>query len=206
MAEEKTKTKDPEIGATGDKVPAAGGSKKKMMIIGGILAADLLLLVGVALFIVSRLKTPDHAVEAKSRQMEEEKKKQEEFTRIGKTLPKPLVFTVNIGPAGGEHYLKCSVQLEWDAAAAEGEEAKAEGGGEHGGGAALDPLGKEIDLRKDKISDIIINILSSQPYEELLRPAGKQKMKESMVSEINGILPTEHGRLRNAYFTEFIVQ
>ena len=67
-------------------------------------------------------------------------------------------------------------------------------------------LGMEIMKRMPKISDIIINVLSSEPYQELLRPSGKQKMKESIVSEVNAILPEEHGRLKNAFFTEFLVQ
>jgi flagellar basal body-associated protein FliL len=205
MADEKSKGKDEGAKATVETAPAAagaGGSKKKMLIIAGILIADVLLMGGVAFFIVGKLRTPNPVADAQKNQDDAEKKRREEQTRIGMTLPKPLAFTVNIATQGEAHYLKCSIQLEWDAVG----EAK-KGGGEGGeGGGAVDPLGLEIQKRMPKISDIIINILSSEPYQELLKASGKQKMKESIISEVNAILPEEHGRLKNAFFTDFLVQ
>ncbi len=204
MAEGKEKSEAPVKGAEETGAKTAGGSKKKTAIIAGILVADILIMGAVAFFIAARLRAPNPAAEAQKTQEEAERKAREERTRIGMTLPKPLTFTVNIGP-NGDHYLKCSIQLEWetDAPPVAG---KGEKGGEGGGGGLTDPVGKEIEERMPKISDIIINILSSEPYEELLRPAGKQKMKESIVSEVNAILPDDHGHLRNAFFTDFLVQ
>jgi flagellar basal body-associated protein FliL len=173
-------------------------------------------------------KGPDPAVEALKKHEEEEKRRLEKITSMGHVLPKPLPFTVNIGGDGESHYLKCAIQFEW-----EGDAHAAGGGGGHGGGPALDATGQEIETRMPQISDIIINILSSQSYEDLMKPAGKQKIKESIVGEVNAILPElpahgEHGegkkddkahhddghgapaepkgKIRNAFFTEFIVQ
>ena len=229
MAEEKPKAEDKGKEEAGDKKAGAekGAKKpfnKKILIIAGVIAADLVIMAAVGMFIVSKLKKPpeaDPAAEALKRQEEEEAEKKHNLTKIGMVLPKPMPFTVNIpGPPGQAHYLKCSIQLEWDGL-------ENAGGGGHGGGApALDATGEEIMKRMPKITDIIINILSSQTYDELLRPAGKQKMKESIVTEINAILPEPHldpkeeakrkkdphaepppsGKLRNAFFTEFIVQ
>ncbi len=71
------------------------------------------------------------------------------------------------------------------------------------------------------VTDIIINIFSSQSYADLLKPSGKQKIKEAIVTEINAIMPEPaedpkakksekkekpSGKLTNAFFTEFIVQ
>jgi flagellar basal body-associated protein FliL len=201
MAEEKAKGK--EEGDAPKEGAAASGSKKKLIIISAILVADLLLLTGVAFFIASRLKAPESKAAA-HQEVDEEKQRREERTRIGHTLPKPWTYTVNIGAPGEEHYLKCAVQLEWEGPA-HGEEGGGGGGGGHGGG-GLDAFGSEIEKRKDKISDIIINILTSQPYAELMRPSGKQKLKEAIVSEVGAILPAQHGTLKNAFFTEFLLQ
>lgn len=230
MAEEKAKeAPKAEAGKDGEAAggkPAKKGFNKKALIIAGIVVADLGLMAGVGLFIVNKLKGgPDPAVEAIRKQEEEERRRREEATRIGHVLPKPLPFTVNISGTDGEsHFLKCAIQLEWEGA--HGEEA---GGGGHGGGAALDATGLEIEKRMPKITDIIINILSSQSYAELMQPSGKLKIKEAIVTEINAILPApapggdgrkaeDHGagdghsagsgegKIRNAFFTEFIVQ
>jgi flagellar basal body-associated protein FliL len=209
-------------GEGGDKKAAKKPMNKKILIIAGVLVADLGIMAGLGFFIVGKLKKPaevDPAIEALKQQEEAEKEKKHELTKIGMVLPKPLPFTVNI-PGTPPHYLKCAIQLEWD-----GEEHAGGGGGEHGGGApALDATGLAITERMPKITDIIINILSSQSYEDLLKPSGKQKMKEAIVTEINAILPEPHidpehekkkdehagpppsGKLRNAFFTEFIVQ
>jgi len=214
MAEENPpgEAKGKEAGAEGEAKAAGGSGKKKMIMIAVILVVDLLLMGGAAMFIVSKLKPKDTTAEDQKAKEEEEHKALEALTKIGMTLPKPLTFTVNIAGSTPEetHYLKCSLQLEWEAAEHGEGEGKAEGGGGgHGGGGAggpSDPLGIAIMERMPKITDIVINILSSQPYLELLKASGKQKVKESIISELNAILPTGHGHLKNVFFTEFIVQ
>jgi flagellar basal body-associated protein FliL len=224
MSDEKPKGEEKGKEEGGAK-PAKKPFNKKIVIVAGVIVADLAIMGGLGMFIVGKLRKPaepDPAAEALRRQEEAEAEKKLSLTRIGMVLPKPLPFTVNIpGPPGQAHYLKCSIQLEWD-----GQEPAEGGGGEHGAGPALDATGEEIMKRMPKITDIIINILSSQSYDELLRPAGKQKMKEAIVTEINAILPepppdpeaeekrkkdphaepAPTGKLRNAFFTEFIVQ
>ncbi len=212
MSEEKAKGEAPakEAAAEGKDVAAPKAGKKKVIIVAAILVIDLLIMGGAAMFIVSKLKPKDTTVEDHKAKDEEDKKAHEALTKIGLTLPKPLTFTVNISGSTPEqtHYLKCALQLEWEIVHLEGEKHEAGGGG-HGGGAAAgptDPFGLAIVERMPKISDIVINILSSQPYAELLKAAGKQKLKESIIAEVNAILPTEHGHLKNVFFTEFIVQ
>jgi flagellar FliL protein len=200
MAEEQAEEKKE---AAPDATKADGGAKKKMIIIATVIVIDLLLMGGVAYFIVGRLKGEDPAAAEQSRLEEEAKSHEAEAHSVGHHLLKPLALTVNVGRPGEDHYLKCGIQLEWHVA--EGLE-EAVGGG-HGGAAGLtDPLGIEIEHRMSRITDIIIGILSSQSYEELLSAAGKQKMKEAIVTELNAVLPEEKGRVHNAYFTEFLVQ
>lgn len=203
-------------GEGADKKPAKKPINKKIIIIAAILIADLGIMAGLGFFIVGKLKgkTVDPVAEAQHEQDEHEKHKKEQLTKIGMVLPKPLNFTVNISGQPESHYLKCAIQLEW-----EGEE-KEGGGGEKEGAAPLDATGKEIEKRMPKITDIIINILSSQSYAELMKSSGKQKIKEAIVTEINAILPEPKtdekkkeekkegpsGKLTNAFFTEFIVQ
>jgi flagellar basal body-associated protein FliL len=211
MAEEKADAAPKEGGDAKTEAPAKAG-KKKLIIIAVILVADLVLMGAAAMFIVSKLKPKDTTAEDHKAKEEEELKAHEALTKIGHTLPKPLAFTVNIAGSTPEetHYLKCALQLEWEAAHhGEGAEEAAAGGGGHGGGGAAgptDPLGLAIVERMPKITDIVINILSSQPYAELLKASGKQKLKESIIAEVNAILPTQHGHLKNVFFTEFIVQ
>lgn len=243
MSEEKPK--EAPKGEKGDKPkegeaaakPAKKGLNKKVLVIAGIVIADIALMAGLGFWIVGKMKVqkgPDPAIEAMKKKDEEDKARKEAVSKIGHVLLKPWPFTVNITGTGGEsHYLKCAIQLEWEGLHG----AHDAGGGGHGGGPALDAVGQEIEKRKDKIADIIINILSSQTYADLLKPAGKQKIKEAIVAEINAILPeppppaegeehkdegngahgghdahaadphaTPPGKIRNAFFTEFIVQ
>jgi len=239
MAEDKAK-ESPAAPAKGEKgkegegaadKPAKKGINKKVLIIAGIVIADIALMAGIGFWLVGRMKAdkgPDPAVEALKKHEEEEKRRLEKITSMGHVLPKPLPFTVNIGGDEESHFLKCAIQLEWEGDA-HGADA---GGGGHGGGPALDATGQEIEKRMPKINDIIINILSSQNYADLIKPAGKQRIKESIVNEINAILPelkphgedggekeggghghhgadpgaVPPGKIRNAFFTEFIVQ
>lgn len=237
MSDEKKEAPKAEAGkgkedAEGEAKPAKKGLNKKVLIIAGIVVADIALMAGLGLFIVGKMKKtgPDPAVEALKKHEEEARKAREEVTRIGHVLPKPLPFTVNITGSDGEsHFLKCAINLEWEAA----HSGAPGGGGGHGAApAGLDATGQEIEKRMPKITDIIINILSAQSYEDLMKPAGKQRIKEAIVREINAILPEPappaegeeqppaeaeghgaqgghhgaEGKIRNAFFTEFIVQ
>lgn len=220
--------KKPEEAAAGTEEKAKEKGGKKAVLIAVIIVVDLLLMAGMAYFIVKKLKGEPPKMDIEKVKEEEEKKKRESVTRMGHTLDKPLTLVVNIEGPDGPHYLKCAVQLEWDAHEGEG------GGGGHGGGGGNHP---EIQKRLPKITDIILNILSSQSMTELLKPSGKQRIRESIMAEVNAILPPpghgeegaekgkqsedghgegpgEHGAaghaagglVRNVYFTEFLVQ
>ncbi len=185
MADEEKKAEKTEAAPPEEAKPKAG---KKIILIAAVLIIDLVVMAGIAFYIVGKLKGDDVSEAAIKEQEESESKAQQLHTQMGMVLPAPVELTVNIvGTTGASHYLKCAVQLEWDDI-----------------GHPL--LIAEIARRMPKIKDLIINILSSQTYEDLLKPAGKKRIQETIVSDVNAILPGDQGKIRNAFFTEFLVQ
>jgi len=92
------------------------------------------------------------------------------------------IFTVNLLSESGRRYLKVEMNLE-----IEGEE-----------------LSPELEQKKPVFRDIIIRILSSKSLEEISTIKGKEKLKEQIVSELNTRL--KDGKVKNVYFTDFVVQ
>jgi len=90
----------------------------------------------------------------------------------------PLTFSSE----GGRRYLKCEINLEL-----EGEE-----------------LSPELDTKKPVFRDIIIRILSSKSLEEISTIKGKEKLKEQIVNDLN--MRLKDGKVKNVYFTDFVVQ
>lgn len=91
-------------------------------------------------------------------------------------------FTVNLLSESGRRYLKCEINLEL-----EGEE-----------------LSPELDTKKPVFRDIIIRILSSKSLEEISTIKGKEKLKEQIVNDLN--MRLKDGKVKNVYFTDFVVQ
>lgn len=91
-------------------------------------------------------------------------------------------FTVNLLSESGRRYLKCEMNLEMD-------------------GKELSP---ELEEKKAVFRDIIIRILSSKSLEEISTVKGKEKLKEEIVRDLNSRL--KDGKVKNVYFTDFVVQ
>ncbi len=91
-------------------------------------------------------------------------------------------FTVNLLSESGRRYLKVEMTLEM-----EGEE-----------------LSPELEEKKPIFRDIIIRQLSSKSLEEISTLQGKEKLKEGIVAELNKRL--KDGKVKNVYFTDFVVQ
>lgn len=105
----------------------------------------------------------------------------EASTEIGLMFPLET-FTVNLLSESGRRYLKVQMNLEM-------------------GGEELSP---ELEEKKPVFRDIIIRILSSKSLEEISTIKGKEKLKEEIVNEIN--LRLKDGKVKNVYFTDFVVQ
>lgn len=103
------------------------------------------------------------------------------LTEVGLMYPLDT-FTVNLLSESGRRYLKVEINLE-----IEGEE-----------------LSPELDTKKPVFRDIIIRILSSKSLEEISTIKGKEKLKEQIVEELN--MRLKDGKVKNIYFTDFVVQ
>ncbi len=89
---------------------------------------------------------------------------------------------VNLMSEGGARYAKFSVALELDA----------------------QELAPEMLAKKAIVTDIIISVVSSKTAEELMNIKGKEGVKNEIMEKVNERL--KDGRVKNVYFTNFVVQ
>jgi flagellar FliL protein len=89
---------------------------------------------------------------------------------------------VNLMSEGGAKYAKFSIALELDA----------------------QELAPEMMLKKAVVTDIIISVVSSKTSEELMNIKGKEGVKNEIMEKVNEKL--KDGRVKNVYFTNFVVQ
>jgi len=91
-------------------------------------------------------------------------------------------FIVNISDGASDRYLKLVIQLEIS-------------------DATVIP---ELDQIKPKLRDIILDLLTSKTYKELMDLPGKQRLREDIAGRVNNILIK--GKVTKVYFTDFVVQ
>ena len=106
---------------------------------------------------------------------------EESLSEVGIMFPMEM-FTVNLLSESGRRYLKVEMNLEL-----EGEE-----------------LAIELESKKPVLRDVIIRILSGKSLEEVSTIKGKEAVKEEILSDLNGRL--KDGKIKNVYFTDFVVQ
>lgn len=91
-------------------------------------------------------------------------------------------FIVNLVGGRGKNYLKAKVELELDS----------------------DKTEIEINKRLPQVRDAILTMLSSKSNEDINTLEGKFQLRAEIISTLNQYLKT--GRVKNVYFTDFIVQ
>jgi len=174
--------------------PDAGADKKasiiKWVIVGVILLLFIGMQVGMSIFFTSKLSP-----KPVSNPQDEEEKRQEEFLKaqkeVGVTLAAPIEVTVNISGEDGR-FVKCGVQLEYNP--------------------SFLKLGDELEARKARIKDIVIDLLSSRTLSELMTSEGKQAVREQILKNVNDILPDTDekgkplGKVSRSYFDSFMIQ
>ena len=91
-------------------------------------------------------------------------------------------FIVNLADAPEIRYLKLTVKLELDRAAAT----------------------EELKQRTPQIRDSILVLLTSKDSATIRTPQGKAQLRDEITQRVNGLLPKPG--VRSAYFTEFVIQ
>ncbi|GJL80003.1 MAG: flagellar basal body-associated protein FliL [Nitrospinaceae bacterium] len=91
-------------------------------------------------------------------------------------------FVVNLAGSQGKRFLKVTVSLELSAP----------------------ELHAEVKENLQKITDSVLVLLSSKNFEDVYSVQGKFKLKDEITTRVNRFLVLGH--IREAYFTEFIIQ
>ncbi len=91
-------------------------------------------------------------------------------------------FVVNLADPAGKRYLKVQIQIELE-----------------------DPLALEKAQRAaPKLRDNVIMMMTSLSFEEVMTPEGKIRVRDELLERFNVVMRPD--RVRNIYFTEFVVQ
>lgn len=102
-------------------------------------------------------------------------------TDMGQIFPM-RVFVVNLNNPGGKRYLKTKIELEF----------------------VQEVVKEELTQKIPQLRDMILMLLSSKTLDEIQRIEGKIGLRNELIMRINQLL--NEGRIRNLYFTEFVVQ
>lgn len=106
---------------------------------------------------------------------------QEEAPNFGVMFPLDP-FVVNLAGSQGKRFLKVTVSLELSAP----------------------EVHAEVKENLQKITDSILVLLSSKNFEDVYSVQGKFKLKDEITTRVNRFLVLGH--IKEAYFTEFIIQ
>jgi flagellar FliL protein len=99
---------------------------------------------------------------------------------LGRLIPMET-FLVNLAGTRGNKLVKINMELEVDG----------------------DMVAEEIEKRKPQIRDIIILLLSSKTYDQMTTKDGKEGLRAEIRDNVNNFLTK--GKIKNVYFTDFIV-
>jgi flagellar FliL protein len=102
-------------------------------------------------------------------------------TDIGPIFPLET-FIVNLSDPQGKKYLKAKLELELD----------------------NEEVILEIEKRLPQLRDTVLTVLSSKGFEDIRQLEGKYQLRVELIALLNQHLKT--GKVKNIYFTEFIVQ
>lgn len=91
-------------------------------------------------------------------------------------------FVVNLAGSQGKRFLKVTISLEL----------------------SVPEVHSEIEENLQKIVDSILVLLSSKNFEDVYSVQGKFKLKDEITTRVNRFLVAGH--IKDAYFTEFIIQ
>lgn len=118
---------------------------------------------------------------AEAKTAENKVKKEQVKDTLGTLMPLDT-FIVNLKEESGKRYLKVTLELELSDKKVEEETRK----------------------RMPLIRDNILVLLSSKSFEDVNTVKGKYRLKDEIVARLGSLLG--NGKIKQAYFTEFVVQ
>ena len=159
----------------------APGGKKKMGMIIGIIVGLLILGGGGYYAYINFFK--EKPAEEKPADGEEAKEAAPVEKDVNLGLMFPLdPFVVNLAGSEGKRFLKVTISLEL----------------------STPEVNLELNENIQKITDSILVLLSSKAFEDVYSVQGKFKLKDEITTRVNRFLVVGH--VKDAYFTEFIIQ
>lgn len=168
-----------------DEVEGAEGGKKPIGMIIGIIVG-LLVLGGGGYYAYTNFfqEKPAEEKPAEGEEGKEEGKEEappEEDLNLGVMFPMDP-FVVNLAGSEGKRFLKVTISLEL----------------------STPEVHLEIKENIQKVTDSILILLSSKAFEDVYSVQGKFKLKDEITTRVNRFLVVGH--IKDAYFTEFIIQ
>lgn len=162
-----------------DELEGAEAKKPIGMIIGIIVGLLVLGGGGYYAYINFFQEKPVEEKPAEGEEGKEEAPAEEDF--LGVMLPMDP-FVVNLAGSEGKRFLKVTIFLEL----------------------STPEVHLEIKENIQKVTDSILILLSSKAFEDVYSVQGKFKLKDEITTRVNRFLVVGH--IKDAYFTEFIIQ
>jgi len=164
-----------------DELEGAEGGKKPIGMIIGIIVG-LLVLGGGGYYAYTNF-FQEKPAEEKPAEGEEGKEEAppEEDLNLGVMFPMDP-FVVNLAGSEGKRFLKVTISLEL----------------------STPEVHLEIKENMQKVTDSILILLSSKAFDDVYSVQGKFKLKDEITTRVNRFLVVGH--IKDAYFTEFIIQ
>ncbi len=159
-------------------------SNKLVTILVGVLFVLVLALGGGMFMIWSKLSTVSAAAAKVEDDKGAEKPKPEQ---MGKVISLDT-FVVNLADAGGNRYLRITMDLEV-VGDKKSDDKKAE---------------EEVTRRVPQMRDTILMILPTKRYADISTTEGKTALREELTGALNGLLPG--AKIARVYFKEFVIQ
>lgn len=91
-------------------------------------------------------------------------------------------FVVNLNDSGGKRFLKMSMSMEAETAEVQ----------------------KELTAKMPQVRDMVLLLLSSLAYDDVSTMDGKMRLRSQILNRTNTQLT--YGKVKNIYFSEFVVQ
>ena len=164
-----------------DDEEGAGGKKPIGMIIGIIVGLLVLGGGGYYAYINFFQEKPAEEKPAEGEEGKKEETPAEEDLDLGVMFPMDP-FIVNLAGSEGKRFLKVTIFLEL----------------------STPEVHLEIKENIQKVTDSILILLSSKAFEDVYSVQGKFKLKDEITTRVNRFLVVGH--IKDAYFTEFIIQ